>query len=159
MGGVSPNNDNNNNNNHNNNNGSAPASPVLEGRDSPDLPLTMAASTVLTVVPAHAATVPPPASALEVDWPGSPGDPAFGPGYGGYGPNAGLGPYGGYASPYDQVPVTAGLDATDATTAQSRGVVMVSTVVEFGSAARASKTNDEPVVFSTTATNGAESNW
>lgn len=93
----------------------------------------LAASTVLTVVPAHAATVPPPASALEVDWPGSPADPAFGLGYGGYGRNAGLGPYGGYASPYDQVPVTAGLDATDATTAQSRGVVMVSTVVEFGS--------------------------
>ncbi|KAH6842980.1 ubiquitin-like autophagy protein Apg12-domain-containing protein [Chaetomium sp. MPI-CAGE-AT-0009] len=40
--------------NDNNNNDSAPASPVLEGRDSPDLPLTMAASTVLTALPRDA---------------------------------------------------------------------------------------------------------
>ncbi len=33
---------------------SAPASPVLEGRDSPDLPLTMTASTVLLTLPRDA---------------------------------------------------------------------------------------------------------
>jgi ubiquitin-like protein ATG12 len=33
---------------------SAPASPVLEGRDSPDLPLTMTASTVLMTLPRDA---------------------------------------------------------------------------------------------------------
>ncbi|KAK3984599.1 ubiquitin-like autophagy protein Apg12-domain-containing protein [Cladorrhinum sp. PSN332] len=33
---------------------SAPASPVLEGRDSPDLPLTMSASTVLMTLPRDA---------------------------------------------------------------------------------------------------------
>ncbi|KAH6640602.1 ubiquitin-like protein ATG12 [Chaetomium tenue] len=43
------------NDNHgNNNNDSPPASPVLEGRDSPDLPLTMAASTILTALPRDA---------------------------------------------------------------------------------------------------------
>lgn len=43
-----------NNNHSNNNNDSPPASPVLEGRDSPDLPLTMAASTILTALPRDA---------------------------------------------------------------------------------------------------------
>jgi ubiquitin-like protein ATG12 len=41
-------------NNNNTTNDSAPASPILEGRDSPDLPLTMAASTVLTALPRDA---------------------------------------------------------------------------------------------------------
>jgi ubiquitin-like protein ATG12 len=36
------------------NSNSAPASPVLEGRDSPDLPLTMTASTVLQALPRDA---------------------------------------------------------------------------------------------------------
>ncbi|KAK4241786.1 hypothetical protein C8A03DRAFT_40877 [Achaetomium macrosporum] len=35
-------------------NNSPPASPVLEGRDSPDLPLTMTASTVLMTLPRDA---------------------------------------------------------------------------------------------------------
>ncbi|KAL2135054.1 hypothetical protein VTI74DRAFT_9974 [Chaetomium olivicolor] len=35
-------------------NSSSPASPVLEGRDSPDLPLTMTASTVLMTLPRDA---------------------------------------------------------------------------------------------------------
>jgi len=37
-------------------NNSAPASPVVEGRDSPDLPLTMTASTVLMSLPRDATT-------------------------------------------------------------------------------------------------------
>lgn len=46
---------------------SPPASPVLEGRDSPDLPLTMEASTVLMALPRDATTALAAAGAFPLD--------------------------------------------------------------------------------------------
>jgi S1-C subfamily serine protease len=108
--------------------------PVVRRLTAGGAAFMLAASLGTTAIPAQAAPALERARADTTlgDWPGNP--------YGGYGPGQRFGgpdprqPRGGYGwpRPFGQVGGTVGLEASDATTEQSRGVVQVSTVVEFG---------------------------